>query len=98
MQFTETREGVALENLHVSETQGDLISQSAESEPVLVVKASDKFAPQIVRLLADLKMAHSDTDPADILELHQLSEAMDNWRTPPPPPSTTNLNANLNHR
>lgn len=50
-------------------------------EPSITIKASDKFAPIVMRLLADLIMCHSNEDPANALELHQLSNRMDTWRS-----------------
>lgn len=78
MQSTQTRETVILGDSINDETQ--TVVSSAAQEPALLIKASDKFAPVVIRLLADLQMSHGDTDPADIMDLHRLSEEMEIWR------------------
>lgn len=80
MQQTEQRESAnPLGNSTIGETQPVIVPPTS-TPPQLILDARDKFAPQLVRLLADLKMAHGDTDPADIMDLHDLSNQMDIWR------------------
>lgn len=79
MQYTEQRDATTLGSSNIGETAAIIVPPTTKP-PQLILDASDKFAPQLVRFLADLKMAHSDTDPADIMDLHDLSAQMEHWR------------------
>lgn len=52
--------------------------------PALLISAKSKFAPQIVRLLADMNMVHTEADPVQFLELAELSTKMEEWRAENP--------------
>lgn len=52
--------------------------------PALVISAKSKFAPQVLRLLADLNMVHTEADPVEFLELAELAQKMEEWRAENP--------------
>lgn len=52
--------------------------------PALVIRAKGKFAPQLVRLLADMNVVHTEAGPVQFLELAELSTKMEEWRAENP--------------
>lgn len=57
------------------------VEGSTSTIPSFTLDARNKFAPQLIRLLADLSLSHSDTDAADYLALNELASEMEEWHS-----------------
>lgn len=64
-----------MQNLSYERTEA-----SPSVTPSFTLSAENKFAAQILRLYADLNLAHSSNDAADYLELQELATQMEAWR------------------
>ena len=53
-------------------------------EPSFTISASNKFAPILVRMFADMMLNLGDQADDDFLDRCELSNAMDTWRSENP--------------
>ena len=54
--------------------------ESASVKPSFTISAENKFSVQILRLYADLNLAHSSNDPVEYMEINELATQMEEWR------------------
>lgn len=59
---------------------GALATPVVSNPPTFVLSASNKFAAQILRLYADLNLAHNpDKDAEEYISLQEQANAMEDW-------------------
>jgi hypothetical protein len=56
------------------------LAKAADDEPIFILRAQDKLAPDLVRAWAIRAEAHG-CPPAKLREAYELAEAMERWPT-----------------
>ena len=55
------------------------LDKVADDEPIFVLRAQDKCAPQVVRYWASLATGYGNPSSDKIIEAHNVAEMMEKW-------------------